>query len=122
MSRQNSSNQLEKNIENIFTFTPLSLSGTSLYYISLSLVFGNIDDRHRKPKSNIREIIWLGDLLVFICHLLVVQSAKSDICTFVLSTPAHTAVYNYIHNAAAVECTHTLCRTAFGLRYILKLS
>ena len=32
-----------------------------LYYNSLSLGFGNIDDRHRKPNSNIREIIWLGD-------------------------------------------------------------
>ena len=32
---------------------------TSLYYISLSLGFGN--DRHRHPNINIREIIWLGD-------------------------------------------------------------
>ena len=34
---------------------------TSLYYISLSLGFGNIDDRHRHPNINIREITWLGD-------------------------------------------------------------
>ena len=36
-------------------------SSTSLYYISLSLGFGNTDDRHRHPNINIREIIWLGD-------------------------------------------------------------
>ena len=32
-----------------------------MYYISLSLGFGIIDDRHRRPNINIREIIWLGD-------------------------------------------------------------
>ena len=32
---------------------------TSLYYISLSLGFGNIDDCH--PNIDIREIICLGD-------------------------------------------------------------
>ena len=38
----------------------LSVS-TSLYYISLSLGFGNIYDRHIHPNINIRVIIWLGD-------------------------------------------------------------
>ena len=38
-----------------------SPSNTSLYYISLSLGFVNIDDQHRHPNINIREIIWLGD-------------------------------------------------------------
>ena len=37
------------------------MTSISLYYISLSLGFGNIDDRHRHPNINIREIIWLGD-------------------------------------------------------------
>ena len=37
------------------------IHSTSLYYISLSLGFGNIDDRQRHPNINIREIIWSGD-------------------------------------------------------------
>ena len=36
---------------------------TSLHYISLSLGFRNIDDRHRHPNIKIREIIWLGNQL-----------------------------------------------------------
>ena len=39
-------------------------SSTLLYYISRSFGYRNIDDRHRNPYINIREIIWLGNQLL----------------------------------------------------------
>ena len=38
-------------------------SSTLLYYISRSFGYRNIDDRHRNPNINIKEIIWLGNQL-----------------------------------------------------------
>ena len=40
-------------------------SSTLLYYISRSFGYRNIDDRHRNPYINIREIIWLGNQLTW---------------------------------------------------------
>ena len=50
----------------------LSRSSTSLYYISLSLGFGNIDDRHRHPNINIREIILLGSRPLLKCKHFII--------------------------------------------------
>ena len=39
------------------------MTSTLLYYISRSFGYRNIDDRHRNPNINIKEIIWLGNRL-----------------------------------------------------------
>ena len=44
------------------------VSSTLLYYISQVIwvsKYRNIDDRHKNPNINIKEIIWLGNQLPF---------------------------------------------------------